>query len=116
MSDDCPLPIYIDDNFTLNTFKYSKRELKEDTYTVHNHTYIIIKDALNPNDIFFQTRASDVLYYIKKFMGFTNKDMRRYEIKRYDGASITTLDLNRLRKGKIIQHRGKFKNCKSCEK
>lgn len=113
--EDCPLPINLDDHFTLNNSKSYFRRLEDSTVKIHKKTYIFVKEALEVNDIFRQTRATDITYYVKTFSGFSNKDLRKFEIKRTDGNLITDVDLHRLRKGMKIQIRGKFNNCKNCK-
>lgn len=87
----------------------------DDTVSIRSKSYIFLKEPLEILDVFVQTKATNVRYYVRAFKGFTNKALYQYEVRRVDEALMSPGDLSRLTKNKKIFINGHMHVCKNCK-
>lgn len=99
-------PVFI--STTLGSDPFYESMIMVDTNKIKGVTYLHLRYPLKVGDI-LKVKGTDEKYYIFKAANKDKFGNFLYQIKRVDGHSIVQLDLNVLKKGKIVKVSGYFK-------
>lgn len=99
-------PVFI--STTLGSDPFYESRIMVDTDKIKGITYLHLQYPLKVGDI-IGVKGTSERYYIFRNMNRDKFGNFLYQIKRVDGFSIVQLDLNSLKKGKIVKVKGYFK-------